>query len=180
MVQHLVLHLQDCFSRLWVSLLPFSIKTLECFLVARWGLQAICRMLNFGSVLNPEGCVSPLSPPVACEIFETRRTWIQVKGIIGCETPTRHLKYSILRALQGIMESCVWMWRGQGKESAFFWAARHCLVASWPLEGAVVLGFEDIVGVAWHGLVFQRRCPQSGEGHPSRRGRESFFRHPGF
>lgn len=124
-------------------------------------------------------CPPPVPPPIACEIFETRHTWNQVKGIIGCETPTRHLKYSE-RALQGIRESCVWMWRGQGKESAFFWAARRCLVASWPLGGAVVLGFEDIVGVAWHSLLFQRRCPQPGEGHPSRMGRESFLDLLGF
>ena len=32
------------------------------------------------------------------------------------------------------------------------------------MEGAVVLGVEDIVGLAWHGLLFQSIYPQPGEG----------------
>lgn len=43
-----------------------------------------------------------------------------------------------------------------------------------------MLGVEDIVGLAWHSLAFQRICPQPGEGSHCRMGRERFLDILGF
>lgn len=110
--------------------MPFSIKTFECFLVARQELEAIGRMLTEpGRALHPEDCVpSSVLSTIACEILETRLTWIQVKGIIGSEAPTRDLKYSERAVLS--REPCVFGC-GEAKEGGcHFWVARCCLVAS--------------------------------------------------
>lgn len=123
-------HLQDCFSRSWAPLLLFSIKSFECFLVARWGLEAICRTLSRAWEGPPSRglCFSPVLRVFACEIFETRLIWTRVKGIIGSESPTRQLKCSE-RAVQGSRESCVFGY-GEAKVKrvpCFGW-----LGVSWP------------------------------------------------